>query len=111
MTTAGPPNVHERAQASLVAGLRELLARHGDPAAAASAPVAAAVDQMRVALEASAEDGSSLSSLEVVRIRLGKFAASRLPAEVFRDPTRLAALRTDIRELARRWLNEEAGAP
>lgn len=111
MTTSGSANIRERQEAQLVDGLRALIARYGDAATAASAPVNRAVEQLREALASGAEDGNSLSALDIARIRLGKFAASRLPPEVWRDPTRLAALRAEILELARRWLGNEVGAP
>ena len=95
----------------MMAGLRELLARYGDATLAAAAPVPAAVEQLREALSSGSEHGNDLSPLDIARIRLGKFAASRLPPEVFRDPARLAAMRAEILALARAWLRDEAGAP
>lgn len=60
-----------------------------------------AVDQLLDALSASATDGGSLTPLDVVRVRANKFAAAQLPAAVFRDLHKLAALRAEILQLAR----------
>jgi hypothetical protein len=89
----------------LEAQLRALLARHGSPEAAERAPITEAVEQLELALAAASEDGRSLSRLEIARIRLGKFLASRLPPELYRDPPKLAALRAEIHAIARDWLH------
>ena len=93
---SAPTSTRAQHDARLVEGLRELIARYGDATTAVSAPVVAAVEQLRVALAASAGDEGSLTALEITRIRLGKFAATRLPPALYRDPTRLAALRAEI---------------
>jgi hypothetical protein len=84
--------------------LSAVIARYGDERAALDAPVARAVEQLIGALAHSSHDGQSLSALEVTRIRLGKFVAANVPAEVFRDPIKLAALRAELHQLARQWL-------
>jgi hypothetical protein len=107
MANSEAPGSHGKADQQLMDGMRALLARYGDPSTVASANVTTAVEQLRTAIPSSAEDGNSLSALEITRIRLGKFAAARLPPELFRDPLQLAALRADILQLARVWLRQE----
>jgi hypothetical protein len=85
-------------------GLYGLIARYGAPRdGVLEGAVAACVEQMREALIQST--GGSLSGLDVVRIRAGKFAAAHLPAVVFRYPKQLAALRAEILPLASAWLD------
>lgn len=45
----------------------------------------------------------------MVRIRAGKFAATRLPAALYQDPQQLGALRAEIARIAREFVGE-AGA-
>jgi hypothetical protein len=64
------------------------------------------VAQIEAALAETASDGQSLSPLDVVRIRLGKFAATRLPADVYKNPSALTALRGEIHRIARAYVGE-----
>lgn len=80
--------------------LRALILRFGGDASTLDARIDAAVQQLVDALQASSLDGESLPPLMVVQIRSGKFAASQLPAALYRDPTLLYALRGELRELA-----------
>lgn len=100
--------VHD-ARITFERGFSALLVRFGarDEVALAE-EVTQAVDTMLAALGESAQDGQSLSPLDVVRIRAGKFAAARVPAAVFRDPKQLSALRAEIMQLALAWLGPEA---
>lgn len=77
-----------------------LLLRFGARADDLSAGVRTALDESVAALSASAEDGTSLPALAVLRIRAGKFAAARLPAALYRDRAQLAALRGEIQRLS-----------
>jgi len=92
---------------------RDLLVRFGaDPSAELDAQVARAVAQMVDALapghvEAVDEGegrGASLSPRDVVRVRANKFAATCVPASVYRERVRLARLRREIQLLAEAWL-------
>ena len=67
---------------------------------------AACVAQIVEALSETASDGESLSPLDVVRIRLGKFAATRLPASLYKDPSALTAMRGEINRMARAFVGE-----
>jgi hypothetical protein len=64
------------------------------------------VAQLEAALGETASDGQSLSPLDVLRIRLGKFAATRLPAHVYKNASALAALRGEIHRIARAYAGE-----
>jgi hypothetical protein len=86
-------------RAELEGALGALLVRYGAAEAGLPDAVRGAISASEEALEASASDGRSLSPLDVLRIRAGKFAAARVPAAVFRDPARLAALRREIHTL------------
>jgi hypothetical protein len=97
------PNDHEIA--AFEQALGELVERHGGTRRPNLE--AACVAQIVTALGETAADGSSLSRLDVVRIRAGKFAATRLPAALYRDPARLAALRADIAQIAREFVGSE----
>jgi hypothetical protein len=81
-------------------GLRALILRYGGDEHALDARLESSVQQLVVALQESSLDGQSLSPVTVVQIRSGKFAASQLPATLYRDPSRLAALRAELRTLA-----------
>ncbi|MET0341949.1 MAG: hypothetical protein ABW252_13170 [Polyangiales bacterium] len=86
-------------------GLLALLAGHG----AVDGPrlreaVRDAVDHTLDALSETALDGTSLSPLDVVRIRANKLAAVHLPPSLWRAPRTLAALRAEIHALAAAWL-------
>ena len=67
------------------------------------------VEQLAAALveNARAEQGQGLSALLVAQIRLGKFAASRLPAALYRSPAQLAELRAAVQALALAYLGEQ----
>jgi hypothetical protein len=84
--------------AAFAEALGELIERHGG----ARSPnlEAACVAQIVTALGETSADGASLSRLDVVRIRAGKFAATRLPAALYRDPAALAELRADIARIS-----------
>jgi hypothetical protein len=88
--------------------LRSLLVRYGatDDQTLERA-TQTAVSALLEALEET-EDGHSLSALDVVRIRVNKFAATRVPAAVFRDPAQLAQFRADTRALALGWLGADS---
>ena len=64
------------------------------------------VAQIEAALAETASDGQSLSPLDVVRIRLGKFAATRLPASVYKNPSTLTALRGEIHRMAKAYVGD-----
>jgi len=85
-----------------------LLLRFGAREADLRAQVSATVDESVRALEAGTEGSASLSRLDVLRIRAGKFAAARLPAAVYRDPAQLAALRREIQSMCAALLGPEA---
>jgi hypothetical protein len=68
---------------------------------------AACVAQIESALAETSDDGASLSQLDVVRIRAGKFAATRLPAALYRDPAALAALSSEILGLAKAFVGDQ----
>lgn len=99
------PNDHEIA--AFEQALGELIERHGG--ARNQNLEAACVAQIVTALRETAADGASLSALDVVRIRAGKFAATRLPAALYRDPAKLAALRADIARISSEFVGS-AGA-
>lgn len=84
----------------------DVLLRFGAREEGLRVQISDAVDQLLTALPHSANDGTSLSALEVVRIRANKFAAARLPASLYRDPSQLAKLRREIQQLATRLLGE-----
>ena len=89
--------------------LSTLLVRHGAAdGAALLADVGLAVDGMLEALEESAHDGSSLSPLDVVRIRAQKLAAVQLAPALWRDADALAGLRAELYALAEHWLGPDA---
>jgi hypothetical protein len=67
---------------------------------------AACVAQIEEALDETSSDGGSLSPLDVVRIRLGKFAATRLPAALYKDASALTAMRGEINRMARDFVGE-----
>lgn len=93
--------------------LEALLIAHGaQQTRDLSERVARCVEQILEALQATASDGTSLSALDVFRIRAGKFAATRLPPALYREPQKLAALRADIQRLGLDFLGEtsEAGS-
>jgi hypothetical protein len=69
--------------------------------------VTRAVDESIAAWSATADDGGSLSALDVLRIRAGKFAATRLPAALYRDAAQLAALRREILRLSEALLGPD----
>jgi hypothetical protein len=99
------------ARAEFERALAQLLTRFG----ASDLPVLAlrineAVDGMIEALVGSAQDGASLSPLDVVRIRASKLAAALLPPAVSRDRQKLAALRSELRALALAWLESSTGS-
>lgn len=85
-----------------------LLVRCGADDAGLRAQVSATLDESLLALEDGAEGGASLSRLDVLRIRAGKFAAARVPASVYRDPAQLSALRREIRHISEALLGSEA---
>jgi hypothetical protein len=85
-------------------GLGKLIERFGGTRDAAAE--ARCVAQIVEALSETAQDGESLSPLDVVRIRAGKFAATRLPPALYRDPSALTALRGEIHRLARAFVGE-----
>jgi hypothetical protein len=94
-------------------GLGKLIERFGGTRDAAAE--ARCVAQIVEALSETAQDGQgetrlgcgeSLSPLDVVRIRAGKFAATRLPPALYRDPSALTALRGEIHRLARAFVGE-----
>lgn len=89
--------------------LRVLILRLGGNAHALDACIDASLQQLVDALKESSLDGESLAPLTVVQIRSGKFAASQLPAALYRDPTHLAALRSELRALATALLTPTAG--
>jgi hypothetical protein len=100
-------NAADVARARFARDLAALLLRHGAmPGSAFTTSVQRAVDNMLDALPASSLDGTSLTPLEVVRIRANKLAAVLLPPTVFRDRERLAHLRGELHALARDWLAE-----
>ncbi len=72
--------------------------------------VASTLDESLVALNESADDGRSLSAFDVLRIRAGKFAATRLPAALYREQHQLALLRRQIAELVAELLGPGARA-
>jgi hypothetical protein len=85
--------------------LRRMLEHYGAaPGEPLVRSVQAAVENMRDALEQSADDGASLSALDVVRIRANKLFASSVPAAVYRDVGRRTAAQAHIFALARSWL-------
>lgn len=69
--------------------------------------VARCVAQIEEALKETSTDSKSLSPLDVVRIRAGKFAASLTAPSVFRDPRQLAALRAEIHGMALAFVGDE----
>lgn len=88
--------------------LRALVIRYG----AVETPdlqgkTARCVAQIVAALSETSTDERSLSPLDVVRIRAGKFAATLTPAALYRDAKRLAALRADIHAMARAFVGAE----
>jgi hypothetical protein len=95
-------------RAELERALAALLVRYGASEAGLADAVRLAIDASEDALAASASDGRSLSPLDVLRIRAGKFAATRVPAAVFRDAARIAALRREIHTLCTAALPDEA---
>jgi hypothetical protein len=97
------PNDHEIA--AFEQALGELIVRFGG--SRHEGREASCVAQIVTALAETAADGSSLSKLDVVRIRAGKFAATRLPAALYRDPQKLAALRAEIGRIARDFVGDE----
>jgi hypothetical protein len=86
-----------------------LLVRFGAREDGLRAHVSATLDDSLSALAEGAEGGASLSRLDVLRIRAGKFAAARLPASVYRDAAQLAALRREIQHISAALLGPEAG--
>jgi hypothetical protein len=97
------PNDHQIA--AFEQALGELIVRHGG--ARNPSLEAQCVAQIVAALAETSADGASLSKLDVVRIRAGKFAATRLPAALYRDAPRLAALRAEIGRIARSFVGDE----
>lgn len=85
-----------------------LLVRFGAGEDGLRAQVSATLEESLSAVEAGADGVASLSRLDVLRIRAGKFAAARLPASVYRDRTQLSALRTEIRRISAALLGPEA---
>lgn len=77
-----------------------LLLRFGAREDDLKSAVTHAVDEAVAALVHSANDGASLSALTVLRIRAGKFAATRVPATVYRDRAQLLLLRSEIQRLS-----------
>jgi hypothetical protein len=106
METAPPPDASLRLafEEAFVA----LLVRFGAQEDGLRAQVSAALDESLCALDHGADGGASLSRLDVLRIRAGKFAAARLPAHVYRDAAQLAALRREIRGISSALLGPEA---
>ena len=99
----------EHRRTHLEQALSALLVRHG----AASGPalladVVLAVDGMLEALGESAHDGSSLSPLDVVRIRAQKLAAVQLPPALWRDARALTSVRADLYAVVLDWLGPDA---
>lgn len=68
------------------------------------------VAQIVDALAETSSDERSLSPLDVVRIRAGKFAATLTPPALYRDAKRLAAMRSDIHEMACAFVGSEGAA-
>lgn len=87
-----------------------LLVRFGARADGLRAQVSATLDDSSRALQEGTGGGASLSQLDVLRIRAGKFAAARLPAAVYRDAAQLSALRRDIEHMCAALLEPEAAA-
>jgi hypothetical protein len=94
-------------RSELEQGLMALLLRHGAQRDGLAEGVRAAIDHSLEAFAATAGDGRSLSPLDVLRIRLGKFAATCVPPALFRDAPTLAALRREIHTLSVRALPPE----
>jgi hypothetical protein len=86
-----------------------LLLRFGAREPGLREDVAQTVTESLLALADCTNDGTSLSGLDVLRIRAGKFAAARLPAALYRDRAQLAALRREILRLAEAWLGPDHG--
>ncbi len=96
-----------RSQRTFEHTLRAVLVRHG----AADTPdlerkIARCVAQIVAALAETSSDSTSLSPLDVVRIRAGKFAATLTPPAAFRDPARLLALRAELHTVALAFVGE-----
>ena len=87
-----------------------LLVRLGAESARLPEQVARTFDASLTALSESADDGRSLSAFDVLRIRTGKFAATRLPASLYRNPGELAQLRREIGALVAQLLGPAARA-
>jgi hypothetical protein len=103
-----PPNAPSEAQCrEFRHELGDLIARFGGTRSTdLEDKLTRCVAQIVDALASSSSDGRSLSPLDVVRIRAGKFAATQLPPGVFRDPAQLAALRRAIHDLALPFVGE-----
>ncbi len=88
--------------------LRELVVRCGaDDTPDLQGKTERCVAQIIEALAQTSSDERSLSPLDVVRIRAGKFAATLTPPSLYRDAKRLAAMRAEIHEIARAFVGAE----
>lgn len=85
-----------------------LLVRFGAAEHGLRAQVTATLDESLRALEEATDGGASLSRLDLLRIRAGKFAAARVPPSVYRDRAQLSALRGEIRRISTALLGPEA---
>ncbi len=94
-------SVNLHSQRELERALYDLVLRYGAGVGPElRSKVERCVQQIQDALTETARDSKSLSPLDVVRIRAGKFAASLTPPSVFRDPAQLSRLRAEIHEMA-----------
>ncbi len=95
------------AAARLAQRLHALLVQYGAIASATlDSKIAHCVLQIEEAVRDTATDSKSLSPLDVVRIRLSKFAATLTPPALFRDPPELARLRAEIHEMAMEFVGD-----
>ncbi len=91
--------------------LCKILMRHGaSDGADLDAAVTRALEQLGPAIAMTTCEDDSLPVLDVVRIRLGKLAAFVLPPALFRDPSKLSALRADLHTLSIALVGAERGA-
>jgi hypothetical protein len=100
--------LNEQRRQEYEAALVALLVRFGAREAGLREAVVRTLTESVVALTESARDGASLSALDVLRIRAGKFAAARLPASLYHDRGRLFALRREIQRLVEALLGSDA---
>lgn len=88
--------ITDKQQAAVLAAVERILARW----TSAGARPAPAIDRdFRETVFADIElDDDSLSVADILRVRVGKYLARRLPAETLRDRTKRRQLREEIRE-------------